>query len=136
MNDIQFQGEHVAVQLYRADLDTNAITNLSGDEDVDDGSPAWSPDGQWLAFRRKSPAVASTAQIWVMRRDGSQPRILTEDVEFYNNAPVWSPDGRYLVFQRFQLQGVDAQPEIWLIDVATGSLRQLAASGTRPTWLP
>jgi Tol biopolymer transport system component len=136
MNDIQFRGEHVAVHLYRADLDTNAITDLTGDEDVDDGSPAWSLDGQWIAFRRKSPAVAMTAHIWVMRRDGSQAHALTDDADFYDSAPAWSPDGRYLAFQRILLQGVYAQPEIWLIDVATGSLRQLAASGSRPTWLP
>jgi TolB protein len=136
MSDIQFQGEHVAVHLYRADLDTNAIIDLSGNEDVDDGSPAWSPDGQWIAFRRKSPSAATTAQIWVMRRDGSQAHVLTKGTDFYNNAPVWSPDGHYLVFQRYPVQGVYAQPEVWLIDVATGSLRELATPGARPTWLP
>jgi TolB protein len=136
MSDIQFQGEHVAVHLFRADLDSEAITDLSGDEDVEDGSPAWAPDGQWIAFRRKSPAAATTAQIWVMRRDGSQARALTDDADFYNNAPVWSPDGHYLVFQRYPVQGVYAQPGIWLIDVATGSLRELATPGNRPTWLP
>ena len=129
MSDLQFQGEHVAVHIYRADLASDAITNLSGDDDVDDGSPAWSPDGQWIAFRRKAPAVATTAQIWVMRRDGSQARALTVDTDFYNSAPTWSPDGRYLAFQRILLQGVYAQPGIWLIDMATGEPARVSQAG-------
>jgi TolB protein len=109
---------------------------LTGDENVADVSPVWSPDGQWIAFSRKSPAAATTAQIWVMRRDGSQARVLTNDADFYSSAPAWSPDGHHLVFQRFSLQGVNAQPGIWLIDMETGSLRELATPGNRPTWLP
>jgi TolB protein len=136
MNDIQFQGEHVAVHLLRVDLDNEAITDLSGDKDVSDDLPAWSPDGQWIALSRKTPAVSPAAQIWVMRRDGSQARTLTDDTNFYNGASTWSPDGRYLAFQRVSLEGVYAQPEIWLVDVATGGLRQLAALGSQPTWLP
>jgi TolB protein len=136
MSDIQFRGEHVAVHLFRADLDSNAITDLTGDEDVEDGSPAWSPDGQWIALSRKAPAGATAAQIWMMRRDGSQARALTDDTDFYHSAPTWSPDGSYLVFQRILMQGVYVQPGIWLINVATGSLRELATSGNRPTWLP
>jgi TolB protein len=136
MDDIQFRGELVAVHLFRVDLDSNAITDLTGDQDVEDGSPAWSPDGQWIALSRKAPTGATTAQIWVMRRDGSQARALTDDTNFYNSAPTWSPDGRYLAFQRILLQGVYAQPRIWLIDVATGALRELATLGNRPTWVP
>jgi TolB protein len=136
MDDIQFRGEMVATHLFRVDLQSNLVTDLTGDEDVDDGSPAWSPDGQWIAFSRKSPAAATTAQIWVMRRDGSQARVLTNDADFYSSAPAWSPDGHHLVFQRFSLQGVNAQPGIWLIDMETGSLRELATPGNRPTWLP
>jgi TolB protein len=136
MADIQFRGETVAAHLFRVDVQSNSITDLTGDENVADVSPVWSPDGQWIAFSRKSPAAATTAQIWVMRRDGSQARVLTNDADFYSSAPAWSPDGHHLVFQRFSLQGVNAQPGIWLIDMETGSLRELATPGNRPTWLP
>ena len=43
---------------------------------------------------------------------------------------------RALVIQRFPLEGVNVSPGIWLLDVATGHLRELVSPGTRPTWLP
>jgi TolB protein len=141
MSDILFMGERTAVHLFRVDLESSSVTDISaapndGDGNVDDGAPDWSLDGEWIAFRRQSPAPAMSAQIWVMRRDGTQARPLTNDERYYHAAPMWSPDGRHLVFQRFSLQGVYAQPGIWLIDMETGSLRELATPGNRPTWLP
>ncbi|NPV69606.1 MAG: biopolymer transporter Tol [Firmicutes bacterium] len=36
--------------------------------------PAWSNDGQWLAFVRVTDPGEMTGQLWVVRRDGSQGR--------------------------------------------------------------
>lgn len=52
-------------------------------------SPAWSPDGNWIAFND-----SDLGGIWLMRPDGSNARrILAEGYE-----PAWSPDGQRIAF--------------------------------------
>lgn len=135
MSDILFMGERTAVHLFRVDLGSSGVTDISGDENVNDGALDWSPDGEWITLRRKSPAAAMSAQIWVMRRDGTQARQLTDDKRYFHSAPTWSPDGHTLAIQRVRLEGVNVSPGIWLLDVTTGHLRELITPGTRPTWL-
>jgi Tol biopolymer transport system component len=56
-----------------------------------DTDPAYSPDGQWLAFCR---AVEGNApQLWVMPTHGGEPRCLTDAV-LGVSSPLWSPDSR------------------------------------------
>ncbi len=54
--------------------------------------PAWSPDGDRIAF-------VSGRRIRVMGPDGSDVRILTPSIEATRSLPpVWSPDGRSIAF--------------------------------------
>jgi Tol biopolymer transport system component len=55
------------------------------------GPYSWSPDGAWLALAVRN---GETAEIAVVRVDGSDRRTVVSrsDSEFRN--PVWSPDGR------------------------------------------
>ncbi len=56
--------------------------------------PAWSPDGQWLAYVTWS---GDGGHIWKVRADGSgAPQQLTRVPAFYRDV-VWSPDGSRLV---------------------------------------
>jgi Tol biopolymer transport system component len=134
--DVQLRGESFVVHLLRADLENEQPTDLSGDLEVEDGSPAWSPDGAWIAFNRKPPRVSMGKQLGLMRPDGSDVRFLTNDVEVHHGVPAWSPDGRYLLFQRYPLSEPDAQPGIWLLEIETGTLREVVTPGSRPAWLP
>jgi Tol biopolymer transport system component len=136
ITDIQMRGERFAIQLLRLTLESGELTNLSGEEEVDDSSPAWSPDGVWIAFGRKAPQASMGRQLWLMHADGSQAHYLTDEPDVHHGPPTWSPDGNMLVFQRYSLKEPGAQPGIWLLELETGALQELITPGRQPTWLP
>ena len=95
-------------------------------------SPAWSPDGQWLAyvsFETKHSAV------YVQRvRSGERRQVSAR--AGVNGAPVWSPDGKRLALT---LGGSGGNPDIYVLDLATQGLVRLTedpAIDTEPEWAP
>lgn len=114
--------------------------NLSGEAAiVEDNSPVWSPDGTWLALRRKELSGSGATpgkQIWHMRSDGSEATPLTSDPAFDHGQPQWSPDGRYLLFHKLPLKGPEITLSVWIVDVETGKTWEVARPGQRPLWLP
>jgi TolB protein len=53
-----------------------------------DGDPAWSPDGRWIVFTRRT----GHAEIYVMRPDGSDQRRLSGVAGLANDCcPAWRP---------------------------------------------
>lgn len=65
-----------------------------------DSQPAWSPDGQSIAFLSDRSGAEN---LWVMRADGSQPRQISfGDDESALVSPAWSPDGKSLYVSRFR----------------------------------
>ena len=63
---------------------------------VEDHYPAFSPDGQRIAF---ASARSGTAHIYVMDHDGRNVRRVTGGTRT-DALPEWSPDGRWIVFTR------------------------------------
>ncbi len=140
INVLRQLDEHYVVHLLLIDVNTNEQRNLSGEEAlVEDGSPAWSPDGSWIAFRRKElegPTATLGKQLWLMRGDGSEARALTADPSFDHGQPQWSPDGRHLLFHKLPLRGPDIVLSVWLLTVESGEQWEIARPGQRPLWLP
>ncbi|MFW5943439.1 MAG: TolB family protein, partial [Chloroflexota bacterium] len=130
--NIEYQGEQFAVHLYHVDVEDGEMTSLSDQVETSDGAPAWSPDGQYLAFGRRIPRTPIGRQIWVMAADGSDSRQLTSDPDSNFGPPRWSPDGRQLLLQRYQIDRPDTRPSIWLLDVDSGALREVAPAGFAP----
>lgn len=63
--------------------------------------PAWSPDGQWIAYVRAGYDNLPES-IWLIRTDGSDdPRMIAE-----GGYPQWMPDGRSIVYHSRQTGSV------------------------------
>ncbi|MCA9872465.1 MAG: hypothetical protein KC441_02390, partial [Anaerolineales bacterium] len=75
-------------------------------------------------------------QLWLMRADGRGATAVTADADMHFSQPAWSPDSGQIVMQGYSLAEPDAEPALWLVDVATGELRKIVSPGTQPEWLP
>ena len=93
--------------------------------------PAWSPDGQRIAFQAYR---SSTWNVWTINRDGSGLRQETSG-PFDDREPHWSPDGTRIAFSSDRSGSYD----VWTLTLASGELRQItnnSANDFMPAWSP
>ncbi|MCA9974066.1 MAG: PD40 domain-containing protein, partial [Anaerolineales bacterium] len=132
------EGQQALTHLLRFDVDTEALVDISGRADVSDSWPAWSADGEWVAFVRRVFADGQPErgnQVWVMRADGREARQVTAAENALHQNPVWSADGRFLLYHRYNLAEPLAKPAVWLLDVTSGDAREVVNPGSQPAWL-
>lgn len=73
------------------------ITSNPGNDD----SPAWSPDGKWIAFTSQTDAGAldyATQHLAVAPSAGGDARVLTASFDRNVSRPQFSPDGKFIYF--------------------------------------
>lgn len=94
----------------------------------EDFTPAWSPDGKWLAYhshRSSTPVTeysgeGATDDIYLRAATGG-PEIRLTDFGWEVGMADWAPDGRRLVFCSWEKEGEPvSRPWIVTIDPATG----------------
>ncbi len=93
--------------------------------------PAWSPNGQLLAFSWRRPS--GNYDIYVVDVATNQLLELTRDAG-RNERPSWAPDGRHLVFESTRT----GPRHIWTMLADGSNARQLTAEGQNesPSWSP
>lgn len=129
----------VSMKVYIHNFETGQSRILLGeaDDDASDYSlPAWSPDGNWLAYGTLRLAGSPAKQIWLVRPDGSDARVVTDDLARAHANYRWSPDGTRLAFQRFALGSSGNTPELVVWDMASGETEIIAQDAIEPLWLP
>ncbi|MDX2057334.1 MAG: hypothetical protein SFV24_05995 [Gemmatimonadales bacterium] len=106
-------GSRRAVEIYVVNVDGRGVVRLTTN-DVYDGDPAWSPDGQRLVFARATgPRDNDRTALWIMDADGGSPRQLTApDSLTFDSRPDWSPDGAWIGYQS---SGVTEATALWQI---------------------
>ena len=101
------------------------------------GPPAWSPDGQMIAFRSGRDGNGA---IYVMNADGSGQRKLTRNAG--DSVSSWSPDGRKITFQRWRDGGSGRMYccfEVYVMNADGSGQRNLTRpprGGNGPSWSP
>jgi TolB protein len=130
---VEVQGEAPAqrYQLIVADAD-GANPHLILESRFPLMSPAWSPDGQWLAY---VSFETKHAAVYVQLVRTGERRQVSARVGV-NGAPAWSPDGRKLALT---LGGSAGNPDIYILDLASQALTRISddpAIDTEPEWAP
>ncbi|HID11313.1 MAG TPA: hypothetical protein EYP17_08450 [Candidatus Latescibacteria bacterium] len=116
------RNEGVYNNVWLIGLDGGSWLKLTDLEDAAFSSPAWSPDGRWIAA---SVNLRGYQDIYLLSTDGSQVRPLFVD-EPGDFDPCWSQGGRYILFGSDRT-GVH---NVYAYDLKEGRLYRLTDVGT------
>ena len=118
-------GDGETFSLYTQLVDAGAPLRLTTSQG-EDGSPAWSPDGRFIAFLRRTPSSSSYSVVPALG-GVERPLRASHGVPFsYGSSLGWSPDGTTIAMVDRERAGVPLN--ILLVDVASGSMRALLES--------
>jgi Tol biopolymer transport system component len=113
--------------------------DLTKANEIEDGSPVYSPDGAWIAFARRyldSERWTPGSQLWLMHPDGSEAHPLTQAGDYTHHDFAWSLDGKQIAYVRFNQTILTDPAELWLINADGSHPLELVKGGYAPQWIP
>jgi Tol biopolymer transport system component len=114
------RGDH---RIYVINADGSDLRQII-DGEGRDSAPAWSPDGQWIAFARWT-------DLWLVRPDGAEAHVLLVTGNLPTRQVVWSPDSQRIAFLRVATEAGFRRDEVWAVN-RDGSEPRLLHSLERP----
>lgn len=153
-SDLQENRDYI--ELYAFDVSTRQARRLIDDPALA-GSPAFSPEGRFIAYLSMSTGVM---QIHVVATADGAAQTVTSMPQGVGGGPVWSPDGKHIAFSSgppkqprdpgkpyrvsrtvWRADGMglldDVVQDIYVIDVESGATRRLTDDGamnSNPVW--
>ena len=132
MKNVEDWAESTNSDVYLVDLNTMATAETEGVKFKNitenglgyDNNPAYSPDGNWLAFNSmQTPGFESDRnRIILYERATGVARELTKDLDQNASSIQWAPDSASIVFQS-ERQGTN---QLFQIDLADFKLKQVS----------
>jgi serine/threonine-protein kinase len=119
--------------IYLQSVGGQMAINLTKDSPADDDQPAFSPDGERIAFRSSRDGGG----IFVMGRTGEGVRRVTT-MGFH---PTWSADGTQIAFTNENVEMNPGNSEgasgLWIVSASGGEPRKLpSGDAIQPSWSP
>ena len=111
-----------SAEIWTANADGTAPTQLTYGPGRNQGSATWSPDGRWIAF--DSQGTVGTEDIYVVESSGGRPRPITSEPSNEIH-PSWSHDGRWIYFRSDRT----GRGEIWRAPSSGGEGEQVTSTG-------
>ncbi|NDJ35144.1 MAG: hypothetical protein GYB64_10795 [Chloroflexi bacterium] len=136
--DIRLVGRQFFVELNTTEFTLDADLERLFEEAHEDQYPAWSPDGNLLAFGRRwiDGRYGRASQLMLYDFESGDLREVTQDADLNSLLFEWDPTGRYVMFRRIAYTDPYPLPAIWLYDMQTEQLTRLVESALHAGWLP
>ena len=133
----KFRSARYEWRIITSNVNGSSVRTLTADENsqVSHISPAWSPDGDGIAFVSNSVGTESLDDYTVltMSPDGTNVHGLAPSVYRHILPPVWSPNGKWIAFVA---QTPSSWPdwEVVVVDRAGTSLVRVGEATGLPVW--
>lgn len=142
----QEHGEIVLMSFEDGDLGDPEVL-VARDTNYNYYYPAWSPDGEWIAYNRTigSSYASDGAELWMISADGSTTVRLDKangGENLRNSYPRWGPlpddEVLWLAWSSMRDYPLDDQdaPQIWVSAIDTTLARDGLDPSSTPFWLP
>jgi TolB protein len=95
---------------------------------VEDSSPCWSPDGQWICFATK---IAGRRLLAKVPADGGAVQVIHTTGAPNPTEPDWSPDGKWIAFT-----SQTSEFDICVMPADGSATPVVLARGEDPSWSP